>query len=193
MTDFWRNLTGEDLLLNLHGDPPYDVVAVADRIEAAFGGAESLQGDWVVEIGSGLGRLQSAMLNRGISVAGAEVNIEAIEESTHNMLVVDKVPGDGTLPAWDDATVRAAYSVTVFQHLPEDVQRRYLVELHRVLKPGARAVIQHVEGDERGPQSRQVTELEWAGWCLDAGLLVVMIEPDSMQPDWTWFTMEKLA
>jgi SAM-dependent methyltransferase len=186
MTDFWRDLTGDELLLNLHGDPPYNADAAAFEVCRRL---EQRTMPTFLEIGVGMRRLASVVEwinDGGAFVLGVDVNRDCADFDERTTLVL----GDGALP-WDAEFFDGAYAVTVFQHLPEDVQRRYLAELARVLRPGGRVVIQHVLGEERGPQSRQVGKLEWAKWCLDADLGLDGVEPDPIRRDWIWFTMEK--
>lgn len=187
MTDFWRDLRGADLIRNLHGDPPYDVVKVAEKIAEELGPPSF----HVVEIGCGMGRLQTVMMDAGYPVIGIDVNPLAIGACKRAGLNAHITEGNGRLRGYVADRCGDAYSVTVFQHLPEETQRAYLAELARVLRPGGRVVIQHVHGTEVGPQSRQVETHEWDGWCAEAGLELVSISLGLGHTDWLWFTMEK--
>lgn len=68
----------------------------------------------------------------------------------------------------------AAYSVLLFQHLPEDAVRGYLAEMVRVLVPGGRFVFQFVAwtdgcGHEDGPFNYRYAPTDVVDWCREAG------------------------
>src|SRR5207244_8520763 len=76
------------------------------------------------------------------------------DEQTIEYLLLD---GYG-LAGVDDGSVDAAFSYGVFVHLQHWDMFNYLCELHRVLRPGGRGIIQH---------PNTLSELGWARFVED--------------------------
>ncbi len=118
-----------DLVLGQLGDPP---IAPTDT---------------VLDLGCGIGRLTRALAARAGQVIGLDVSAEmllqahAFNPALHN---VDWRLGDGTsLSGIDDAGIDAAFSLVVFQHIPDpEITLGYVSELGRVLRPGGWAALQ---------------------------------------------------
>ncbi|MCU1459980.1 MAG: class SAM-dependent methyltransferase [Acidimicrobiales bacterium] len=99
-----------------------------------------------VEIGSGLGRVCSALADRFAQVVGVDISPEMVKRASE--LVADPkvrfVVGDGEgITGVADGTADVVLSFTVFQHIPSiKVIEGYLVDAGRVLAPGGVFVFQ---------------------------------------------------
>lgn len=109
--------------------------------------------DWIaplgnkcaVEIGSGLGRLTVHLAARFSCVHASDISSEMVSKAQRLALPENirwTVTGGG-LPA-DDRSADLVFSYNVMQHIPDRAAiLGYLREIHRVLKPGGRAVMQY--------------------------------------------------
>jgi SAM-dependent methyltransferase len=94
----------------------------------------------ILDFGCGPGRLISALreLHPGARYFGSDIDPEAIawaqaELSDLAHFLVN--PAEPPIPL-PDASFDLVYAISVFTHLPEDLQHAWLADLRRVLKPG---------------------------------------------------------
>lgn len=103
--------------------------------------------DVLLEIGPGGGRFTELLLpkcRRLIAVDTSSTMLELLRERFGADAPIEYRLGDGLgLGGVADSSVDAAFSYGVFVHLQHWDTYNYLRELHRVLKPGGKAVIQH--------------------------------------------------
>jgi len=103
---------------------------------------EILQGNQTaLEIGCGTGRLLEPLAGHFDHVFGVDVSGEMVRQGRQRLAHVPQVhfveiDGLGGLPFRDD-TFNFCFSYITFHHIPlKAVVRRYILEIHRVLKPG---------------------------------------------------------
>lgn len=175
--EWWASLSGDDLVLNAEGDPPYSEVRVVGFLLGRLG-----MGGRVLDAGCGTGRLTAAydMLSGAEGVVGFD--------PSPNMLAVarERAPGVAFVDVLPDGPFDGAYSVTVLQHLPHDTCARLVRDVMARLRPGGRFCFQYVEGTEDAFLSHQADEATVRGWC-DGWTTVV--EPDPEFGEWRWVTV----
>ena len=92
----------------------------------------------ILDFGCGCGRVTRrwADLN-GTAVHGSDANERAVEWCRWN-LPFARFDANGLAPplAYEDATFDLVYALSVFTHLPEELQLAWVGELRRVLRPG---------------------------------------------------------
>lgn len=103
--------------------------------------------DVILEIGAGGGRWTERLLARGRRVIACDTSpsmFDLIRARLGNSPSLDTVLLDGRgLGPIADASVDAVFSYDVFVHLPQWDIFNYLREIHRVLRPGGKALIHH--------------------------------------------------
>ena len=97
--------------------------------------------DTVLDFGCGCARVLRALHYRAApsqKLYGTDIDAEAIEWCRTNYLKVAEFSVNTAEPpvAYADETFDLVYSVSVFTHLPEDMQFSWLKELQRITKPG---------------------------------------------------------
>ena len=99
----------------------------------------------VVEIGCGIGRIMCHVAPHCTELHGVDISAEMVRQAGANLREFPNVHlhvGNGyELPLPSDA-FDLAYSCRVFQHIPKNIVLNYLKEVHRILKPGKRFVLQ---------------------------------------------------
>jgi len=140
--------------------------------------AEMPRGGHIVEIGPGAGRWTGALIERCLKYTGADISDTCVA------LCREKFGGGGRasfhvtsgaeLSMVADGTADAVWSYDVFVHINEPEAAGYAREFRRILKPGARGVIQHgaVAGEKGGWRST-LTTASFALVLDQAGLRVV--------------------
>ncbi len=113
----------------------------------AVAGASIKEGDVVVDVGCGLGRLTRAAAAAGARVLALDVSEEMLTRAkalNDHLAGVDWLLGDGsTLHPIGDSEVDACISLVVFQHIPDpQITLGYIREMGRVLRPGGWAAFQ---------------------------------------------------
>ncbi len=123
------------------------------------------QTDSVLDLGCGSGRVlpDVAALGPDAESAGCDVDAAAIvwAASHHPSLRWSESGFEPPLP-FPDQSFELVYSISVFSHLDEGLQDRWLAEVHRVLRPGGVALLS-VHGQHAFEQFR--TGQATTGWC----------------------------
>jgi ubiquinone/menaquinone biosynthesis C-methylase UbiE len=94
----------------------------------------------VLDFGCGCGRVTRALHHRtpGIELYGTDVDSEAIDWLKRNCGKVAHFSANAAMPPLPmaDSFFDLIYGISVFTHLPEEMQVAWLAELNRVTKPG---------------------------------------------------------
>jgi len=122
---------------------PYKFPWIMTRIERE---AEILRGKHLLEIGCGLGFDSLEFLKRGVRVTATDLTPRAVELARRHFKITGYPPEDARVEngldlSFPDGTFDAVWSNGVL-HATGDTPRA-IREVHRVLKPGGRAIISH--------------------------------------------------
>jgi len=91
----------------------------------------------VLDFGCGTGRVLRHFAGLGPRLYGSDLNHELIEWCSAHLPVATFSPNSPEPPlSWPDSTFDIVYCISVYTHLPERLQHRWLSEHTRVLKPG---------------------------------------------------------
>lgn len=191
-TRWWREEATPTDLWNGPGD------GVAEHLEQLLLLGRYLgPGALGLDLGCGAGRLLVPMAEAfpAARFVGADVRRWPPSSPWPEACEFMEVDGGGGLGGLAYASVSAAWSVLLFQHLPGTVAARYLAELGRVLRPGGTAVVQWVEAREGIPnvpgRSYRHSMAEMLSWCEAAGLDPCASEQSAFPPDWVWLEVER--
>jgi SAM-dependent methyltransferase len=132
-----------ELIVRVAGTPDVDWFLEGGRL-----GYETVRAhaqpkpDSVLDFGCGCGRVTRYWLGSGAAVAGSDLNDDAVDWCRRN-LPFARFEDNGLAPplVFDDAAFDLVYGLSVFTHLPEELQVGWLHELRRVLRPGGRLVL----------------------------------------------------
>lgn len=186
---WWSNLEGDEIDHNLHGNPPYDVDAVAQRIIGSC-----LYPGRVLDMGCGVGRLTNHIAREldtssvlGFDISGPFVHVAA-EKSPVN---AHYWHSDGrTIPDGITGTFDLIYSVTMFQHIPHDAKWSYICQAAERIRPGGAFVFTVAVGDE--PPSflnHQLTHSELEDFASAMTNLFETVSVDGPDDNgWHWVT-----
>jgi SAM-dependent methyltransferase len=161
--------------------------------------AEQRAGWKALEIGCGPGRLMRPMARHFAEIHGVDVSDQMIQLAKSNLADLPNAKvyaTDGaSLRQFADASIDFVYSYAVFQHIPSrEVVVQYLMEIHRVLKPGGFARLQF-NGLPMGPD-RLTT---WSGARFSSSELVEftamhdfqLLALDGVYTQYMWTTWRK--
>ena len=98
----------------------------------------------VVDIGCGRGEFLELLREHGIRARGIDTNPEMVARCTERGLDVIRNDALEYLRALPDASVGGLFSAQVVEHLKPRYLARMLEAVHRVLRPGGRAVIETI-------------------------------------------------
>jgi trans-aconitate 2-methyltransferase len=139
----------------------------------------------VLDLGCGIGRLAAPIARDhpattviGFDTSPAMLEWAKAEHDEANIEWHDSLDGVGPLDG--------AWSVLVFQHLDHPTQRRYLRDLGRLLRPGARFALQWVTHAEAGPMNHPTPAVTMLRWVRAAGLRVESMSSGHPREQWTW-------
>ena len=185
---WWGSLYDEALVNNTLGVPPYDVIEVANRIELALRGADA-----VLDLGCGTGRLTNHLASRfpWLELFGTDISEPALNVARESALAnVRYTLGDGrdlpdTPPVFD-----AAYSVTVFQHIPIEATFGYIQQVRERLRPGGVFIFTVATGDVDEFLNHQIPDVDEFRNEISELFESVVVEYDATN-DWTWITATK--
>lgn len=121
------------------------LVADIDAVLSEVGQSLSAAGR-VLDFGCGPGRALRSLHYRGVpkeNLYGSDIDAEAIEWAKENYERVAHFGVNNHEPPtlYPDHFFDCVYSVSVFTHLPEEMQHRWLAELRRVTRPGGLLVL----------------------------------------------------
>jgi trans-aconitate methyltransferase len=156
----------------------------------------------VLDLGCGIGRLTIpvAQARPQATVFGLDVSDAMLDRARltrplpQNVLFVK---GDGVrLP--ELPPLAAAFSVTVFQHLPEEVVEMYISQVALKLVPGGVFFFQFVDGDYSGFLSHAIPIERVAAMCDDSNFSRVDVlrggqglPPHTADESWVWVTARR--
>jgi SAM-dependent methyltransferase len=103
-----------------------------------------LRGQSVLEVGSGAGAHSATFARRGARVTALDLTLERVLATARKFDLLDAadgfaVQGDASVLPFPDQAFDVVYSNGVLHHTPRI--REAVAEVHRVLKPGGRAVV----------------------------------------------------
>jgi SAM-dependent methyltransferase len=92
----------------------------------------------ILDFGCGCGRVARYLRPDGRSITGTDIDVGAIEWCRENLRCVGTFDVNGHAPPlnYPDQRFDFIYAISVFTHLPEDLEVSWLKELRRILKPG---------------------------------------------------------
>lgn len=99
----------------------------------------------VLEIGCGIGRITRHVAAHCAELHGIDISEEMIRKAGVNLREFQNVRlhvGNGFSLPFPDKTFDFLYSCRVFQHIPKNIVLNYLKEAFRVLKPGAKFLLE---------------------------------------------------
>jgi len=196
----WDNLT----LQKAHDLVAPEVAWTSKRIEATL---ESLLSDIalnphmrVLELGCGLGRLLKPLAQKyACSFCGIDLSQDILAYAKDSLEGLENVflkQNDGVTIPFEDESFDFCFSVCVFQHIGlREVQKKYVREAYRVLKPGGVFKLQHLKGDGReylngynGYTPRDLEDLKE----LLSPFINISITPENIRGSlWYWNTCIK--
>lgn len=149
MGAFWNRAAREDAELHILGDPELvEAEAFARQGEddahalSAFFGPDSR----VVDLGCGIGRVMRPLATLCREIVGVDVSEEMAAKGREYLTGADNarivVTRGAELPSIDDGSVDFLYSLLCLIHVDKRAGYRYFREIHRVLRPGGRAMLQ---------------------------------------------------
>ena len=101
--------------------------------------AENNKSKAIIELGCGIGRFTRFMAQQGLHATGIDFSGVAIararQRSSRDENKAAYLVGDVTALKIDDASFDASFDVGCFHCLDENEQKKYVSELHRILKP----------------------------------------------------------
>ena len=131
----------------------YSTPDVIAQRQAVLHAVELRPGEHVVDVGSGPGFLCAEMaevVGASGRVHGIDISESMVTISQRRCATLSHVKfrvGDATQLAFPDADFDVAVSTQVYEYLSDGDLRTALRELHRVLRPGGRALILETDGD----------------------------------------------
>lgn len=126
----------------------------------------------VLDFGCGPGRVLDCVrdMHPGGELHGCDIDAEAIGWAAENLgerAAFRVNPLSPPLP-YEDESFDLVYAVSVFTHLPEDLQRAWLFELRRVVKPGGLVLTTKLDAGEYDlvpePVKQLAAETGFAYW-----------------------------
>ncbi|HEX6116165.1 MAG TPA: class I SAM-dependent methyltransferase [Solirubrobacterales bacterium] len=155
MQEFWDARADEDAFYFVdnrldYGSPDLERFWAGGRealamIERSLG-VEVGEGETVVDIGCGIGRITRALAERGAGVRAIDVSARMLERARDlnpGLEGVEWLHGDGeSLAPIETESADACVSLVVFHHIPDPrITLGYVGEIGRVLRPGGWAAL----------------------------------------------------
>ena len=100
--------------------------------------------DHILDFGCGCGRLliPAGLLMPPGKLSATDIDEQAIQWLKENYIFFKDISANGFAPPmkYSDGAFDFVYSISVFTHLPEDMQHAWLKELSRIIRPGGHGV-----------------------------------------------------
>jgi SAM-dependent methyltransferase len=148
---------------------------IFDEIAEAFadGGHPLTTARRVLDFGCGCGRVlrSFAQVNHTGEIWGCDIDAESIAWNEANLDSLGQFATNPSEPptTWEDQFFDAIYTVSVFTHLPEDLQLAWVRELHRLLDPNG-LLVASVHGEHYWRQDPGVAaEVAQQGFAYRTG------------------------
>ncbi|HYY79098.1 MAG TPA: methyltransferase domain-containing protein, partial [Actinomycetes bacterium] len=138
--DFWDRSAGVDSLTAIVADSDEQSYQSSGRAEAEL--LRPLLGPdaTVLDIGCGTGRVMEHLAPACRQVHGVDISERMVAEGRERLAHLGNVHfhhGNGyDLAGFEDGSFEVVYSIVALQHMPRTVAYNYLLESHRVLRPG---------------------------------------------------------
>lgn len=155
-------------IMTVPGMTPEEFWESGEREIAAL----DVSGERVLDFGCGVGRLTRPLADHFTEAVGVDISREMIrlaesfdERPLYYVSLISHLP-------FSDDSFDLVYSSIVLQHMPPELQRRYVREFLRILSPEGAALFQLPEGptDEAGALSMYGTDRSVVeGWIAEAG------------------------
>ena len=126
--------------------------------------AKPTKEDTVLEVGCGYGEWMIPLSPYVAGVEGFDIHPSPVRKAIEKFAELgleslNATLGDGTRIPYSESTFSLVYSISVFQHLPRDIVRGYLVESMRVLAPKGRMFHHFRNADNIGPYPTPATDI----------------------------------
>jgi SAM-dependent methyltransferase len=178
---------------DIFGEPPYDVVRVAQRLLNEIPDRRRL-----LDLGCGTGRMTNHMariLGGHGHVTGLDISKALVERAV--VSAPDNAHywrGDGrTIPAGISGQFTGAYSITVFQHIPEEAMWGYIRQVHDLLVPGGTFIFTIAHGETDKFLNHQTHSLVKFGNDLSLIFDKVSVDHTPDERGWYWVLARKEA
>ena len=109
------------------------------RYLACFAGASD-----VLDVGCGRGEFLELLRDRGIAARGIDANAEMVERCRERGLDATQADALAHVAGLPAESLGGLFAAQVVEHLEADYLHRLLAALHRVLRPGARIVLETI-------------------------------------------------
>lgn len=95
----------------------------------------------VLDVGCGVGLGHPQVADLVQSLHGVDVSSESIRVAQESHASISYQAYDGQHLPFENDTFDAAYTICVMHHVPPTQWRDFLVEMHRVIKPGGQVIV----------------------------------------------------
>ena len=186
-----------DPMFEMWADKPNTVQCVnllLEDLDPAIGATAK-----ILEVGCGMGRLSQAVQDRflnstvyGVDISRGLLDLAAKFGEQEIKLPVYLECDGRSLPDGVPTDLDYAYSMVVFQHIPNDVKKLYLQAVYDHLKVGGVFRFQLVEGDEQSDYNHHISQKDIIDMCQDIGYEVQAADGKLMMQNWLWITAVKV-
>lgn len=155
----------------------------------------------ILDLGCGVGRLSQAVQDRfpTAKVYGVDSSPKLLElagslaDLSQQTIRPTYLLCDGrSLPDELPTDIDYAYSMVVFQHIPNEAKAAYIKSVYDHLRVGGAFRFQVVEGDEQSDYNHHISQVELVQMCEAVGFDVQVVDSKLMYKNWLWLTAVKV-
>ena len=188
--EYWRQAAQAE-------DPVFEMMAEKDHgshtvqhVARIQGALDITDGDVVLELGCGVGRLISLLAanSESANFVGVDISEELIALAPVVNNIVYIVNDGRVLPV---KGFNKAYSMVVLQHIDKQAAAAYVTQIAQALPIGGVFYFQFINGVGDSFLNRHFSFGEMVQVCNDAGLTVTDCENDDYSEDWVWLRCVK--
>lgn len=146
----------------------------------------------LVDLGCGVGRILNVMgaVYYGDRLHGVDISADMLSQVPRRANVTLHHSDGRDIPA-EIGGVDFAWSVLMFQHIPQTAQAGYVRQVAERLAPDGRFVLQWVDRGADHDYSHPTPGPMMLKWAAEAGLGFLSMWRDEMVPVWLWAVWEK--